>query len=173
MSHENKSHGTGEFQREQIRCCPSSVVIEYGVLLFHPENISFGENVYIGHNTILKGYWKNEMIIGKNCWIGQMCFFHSAGGISIGDNVGIGPCVKILTSKHLDESTDIPIIENPVSFSPVIIEDDCDIGIGAIIMPGVTIGKGSQIGAGAVVTKSIEPYSIAVGIPAHVKRFRM
>lgn len=172
MARQNKSHGTGEFLRTQLRSCPPSVVIENGVMIFHPENVSFGDNVYIGHNTILKGYWKNEMVIGDNCWIGQMCFFHSAGGITIGKNVGIGPSVKILTSAHVDESIDIPIIENPVSFNRVIIEDDCDIGIGAIIMPGVTIGKGSQIGAGAVVTKSVAPYSVASGVPAQIMRNR-
>jgi acetyltransferase-like isoleucine patch superfamily enzyme len=172
MAHKNKSHGSGEFLREKIRKCPDSVVIENGVLLFHPENISLGNNVYVGHNTILKGYWKNEMVIGDNCWIGQMCFFHAAGGITIGKNVGIGPCVKILTSTHADELAGIPIIENPVKFDPVIIEDDCDIGIGAIIMPGVIIGEGSQIGAGAVVTKSVAPYSVAAGVPANVIRNR-
>lgn len=141
-------------------------------MIFHPENVTLGDNVYVGHNTILKGYWKNEMVIGKNCWIGQMCFFHSAGGIRIGDNVGIGPCVKILTSTHQDTDVTRPIIENPVKFLEVVIEEDSDIGIGAIIMPGVTIGRGCQIGAGAVVTKSLPPYSVAVGVPAEIIRAR-
>nr|WP_143033346.1 DapH/DapD/GlmU-related protein [Prevotellamassilia timonensis] len=55
----------------------------------------------------------------------------------------------------------------------VIIEDDCWIGFNVIILPGVTIGKGSIIGAGAVVTKSIPPYSVAGGVPAKVIKSRL
>jgi len=68
-----------------------NVVFERGVLVFHPENIEIGENVYIGHATILKGYYKNKMIVGDHTWIGAQCFLHSAGGLRIGRAVGIGP----------------------------------------------------------------------------------
>ncbi len=141
-------------------------------MIFHPENVSLDSNVYIGHHTILKGYWRNEMTIGENTWVGQMCFFHSAGGLSIGRNVGIGPCVRIITSTHREAGIDIPILHSPVDFAPVRIEDDCDLGVGAIVLPGVTLGKGCQIGAGAVVTRSLAPYSVAAGVPARVIRIR-
>lgn len=80
----NKSHGSGEFKPEDFRKLGKGVIFEKGVLVFHPENIEIGDNVYIGHYTILKGYYKNLMIIDNHTWIGQQCFLHSAGGLSIG-----------------------------------------------------------------------------------------
>jgi acetyltransferase-like isoleucine patch superfamily enzyme len=147
-------------------------VFEPGVLVFHPENIELGSNIYVGHNTILKGYYKNSLIVGDNTWIGQNCFFHSAGGIKIGNNVGIAPHVKILTSFHREQGIEIPILFSEIELQAVSIEDGCDVGIGSIILPGVQIGKGVQIGAGAVVTKDIPDYAVAFGVPAQVVRFR-
>ncbi len=167
-----KSHGTGQFTPEQFKALGKNVIFEPGVLVFHPENISLGTNIYIGHGTTLKAYHKNEMIIGDNTWIGQGCFFHSAGGIVIGQNVGIGPHVKIITSFHKEEGIEVPILFSEIEFAPVVIEDDCDIGIGAIILPGVRIGRGSQIGAGAVVTKDVAPYAVSAGVPARTLRIR-
>ena len=65
------SHGNGEFTADQFGAIGSNVVFEYGVLAFHPENIHLGSNIYIGHYTILKGYYQNKMMIGDNTWIGQ------------------------------------------------------------------------------------------------------
>ncbi|GAH14691.1 unnamed protein product, partial [marine sediment metagenome] len=129
------------------------MIIEPGALVFHPENIEIGNDVYIGHYSILKGYYRNKMIIGAGTWIGQQCFFHSAGGLTIGRNVGIGPGVKIITSFHGEEGTHVPILHSHIEIAPVIIEDDCDIGVGTIVLPGVTIGRGAQVGAGAVLTR--------------------
>jgi len=167
-----RSHGSGTFRREELAACGEGAVIEEGVLIFHPENVHLGANVYVGHQTMLKGYYKNELRIGEGTWIGQQCFMHAGGGIEIGKNVGIGPCVKILTSRHAEAGREIPILRSPITFMKVTIEDDADIGIGAILLPGVTIGRGAQIGAGAIVTKSVPPYSVAAGNPAQVLRVR-
>ncbi len=169
----NKSHGTGEFKIEDFAKIGENVVIENGVLVFHPENIEIGNNVYIGHYTILKGYYKNKMIIGDNCWIGQQCFFHSAGGLYIGKAVGIGPKVTILTSQHRGDDVGLPVYLTEIDFAPVEIGDGVDIGAGAIILPGVRIGEGAIIGAGAVVTKDVPPYEIWAGIPAKPLRKRI
>jgi acetyltransferase-like isoleucine patch superfamily enzyme len=142
------------------------------VWVFHPENIEIGNNVYVGHGTFLKGYYKSLMVIGDNTWIGQTCFLHAGGGLRIGNNVGIGPCVKILTHQHREQERDRPIVFCEQEFRPVVVEDDGDIGIGAIILPGVTIGRGAIVGAGAVVTHDVEPYTVVVGVPARVLRVR-
>lgn len=168
----HKSHGTGLFRPQDLASVGADCVFETGVLVFHPENIHLGENVYVGHQTILKGYHKNEMHIGDQTWIGQQCFFHSAGGIRIGARVGIGPGVKILTSTHSEAGRGTPILFAPVEFAAVTIEDDADIGIGATIMPGVSIGKGAQVAAGAVVTRDVAPYAVVAGVPAKVLRER-
>jgi len=168
----HRSHGTGAFQPQDFASCGEQCVFETGVLVFHPESIHLGKNVYVGHQTILKGYYNNTLSIGDETWIGQQCFLHSAGGLTIGQRVGVGPGVKIITSKHQDTSRSLPILFSPVTFAPVSIEDDVDIGVGAIILPGVTIGQGAQIAAGAVVARNIPAYSIAAGVPARVTRER-
>lgn len=167
-----RSHGTGDFDPSQFAKLGEGVIFEAGVLVFHPENIEIQDHVYVGHYTILKGYYLNKMIIGAGTWIGQQCFFHSAGGIEIGRDVGIGPGVRILTSFHQLEDTDLPILHSPVRFAPVFICDNSDIGVGAIILPGVTIGVGAQIGAGAVVTKSVDDYAVVAGVPAKILYYR-
>ncbi len=167
-----KTHGSGTFKPQDFERLGKDTVLEKNVLVFHAENIRVGNNVYVGHNSILKGYHKNKMIIGDHTWIGQGCFLHSAGGLEIGKAVGIGPMVKIITSAHKEGPLNTPILFNDLEFKKVTIEDGCDIGTGALILPGVTIGEGSIVGAGAVVTKSIPSFSVAVGIPAKVIRKR-
>lgn len=166
------THGTGEFSESQFASLGKGVVFEPGVLVFHPENIEIQDDVYIGHYTILKGYHLNKMVICKGTWIGQQCFFHSAGGIEIGCNVGIGPGVKILTSSHSLDNINGPILHNSVEFGPVRIKDNSDIGVNAVILPGVTVGEGAQIGAGSVVTKSVDDYAVVAGVPATLLYYR-
>src|SRR5262249_34253672 len=143
-------------------------VFEPGVLVFHPENVEIGDDVYVGHNAILKGYFKNKLIIGDRSWIGQQCFFHAAGGIRIGVRVGVGPGAKILTSAHALGPGDARIMDGALELAPVVLEDGCDIGVGAIILPGVTVGRGAQVGAGAVVAADVAAKAIVAGVPARV-----
>jgi acetyltransferase-like isoleucine patch superfamily enzyme len=168
----HKSHGTGEFKPEDFRRLGKNVVFEKGVLVFHPENIEIGDNVYIGHCAALKGYHKRLMVIGDHSWIGQQCFFHSAGGLRIGKAVGVGPKVTILSSQHQAMDRNIPIYFSPLEFSEVVLEDGCDIGAGVIILPGVRVGEGAIVGAGAVVTRDVPDYEIWAGVPARKIRER-
>ncbi len=167
-----RSHGSGEFRPEQFARLGQGVVFEPGVLVFHPETIEIGDHVYVGHQTILKGYHSGRLVIGDGTWIGQQCFLHSAAAITIGQDVGIGPGVKVLTSAHRLDEVDKPILHSTVDFAPVVIGDGSDIGVGTIVLPGVRIGRGAQVGAGAVVTEAIPDYAIAAGIPARVLRSR-
>jgi len=167
-----QSHGAGKFTRKSFASIGKDVVFENGVLVFHPENIELGNNIYVGHYTILKGYHKNKFIIGNNVWIGQGCFFHSAGGIKIGDNVGIGSGVQVITSVHRLDEVRKPILDSSLTFAPVVIEEGSDIGTGAILLAGVRIGRGSQVGAGAVVTSDVPALSVVAGVPAKILRKR-
>ena len=166
------SHGTGQFSPTDLARLGNGTVIEEGVRIWHPETIEIGDGVYVGHGTMLKGYHESRMVIGDGTWIGQLCFFHSGGGIVVGSNVGIGPCVKILTSTHRLDQLDRPILHSDVAFAPVRIEADADIGVGAILLPGVTVGAGAQVAAGAVVTSDVAAYSIVAGVPARHIRSR-
>ncbi len=169
---ENKSHGDGRFTLKQFKYLGKNVIFERGVLVFHPENIEIGNNVYIGHYTIIKGYYKNLLIIGDHCWIGQQCFLHAAGGLFIGKGVGIGPGVRILTSQHEATDIEVPVYFTPLKFERVEIDDGSDIGAGTIILPGVKIGKGVIIGAGSVVTHDVPDFEIWAGVPAKKLRTR-
>ena len=161
-----KSHGTG-LPPWDFRKIGDGVIFETGVLCFHPENITLGDEIYLGHYSIIKGYYKNQMLIGSGSWIGQNAFLYSAGGLKIGKKVGIGPGVKILTSSHkLSEGINLPILDRPLEFAAVEIDDGCDIGTNAVILPGVRLGKNVQVGAGAVVTKSYPNESVIKGVPA-------
>jgi acetyltransferase-like isoleucine patch superfamily enzyme len=164
-----RSHGSGAFSPSDFARLGAGVVLEPGVLVFHPENIEIGDEVYVGHYAILKGYYQGRMVIGARSWIGQQCFLHAAGGITIGARVGIGPGAKLLTSTHeLPADRSAPIMDGPLAFAPIVLGDGCDIGVGAIILPGVTVGRGAQIGAGAVVTRDVPDGAIAAGVPARV-----
>ncbi len=167
-----RTHGDGTYRREDFARLGEGVVLEAGVLVFHPENIELGDNVYVGHQAILKGYWRNRMVIGEGTWIGQQCFFHAGGGLVIGRNVGIGPGVRIITSYHEEAGREVPILHSPIAFEGVEIGEDSDIGVGATLLPGVKLGRGVQVGAGAVVKGSFPDYSVVAGVPARVIRMR-
>lgn len=167
-----KSEGAGFPDKEKLGQSGENLVIEDGVRIFHPENILIGDNVYIGHDAIIKGYYKNKLVIGNNVWIGQGCFIHGAGGVTIGSDVGIGPHVKIHAARHMDSGRETPILFQALEFAPITIEDDVNVGIGAMIMKGVTLKKGTIVGANAVVTKTFPEYSVLAGVPARLIRMR-
>ena len=128
----------------------------------------FGTNVNIERNAV----FTPELEIGNNSGIGIDCEVY--GPVAIGNNVMMGPEVIIYTSGHKHDRIDIPMMEQGSSeVQPVKIGNDVWIGRRAIIMPGVTIGDGVIIGAGAVVTKNIAPYMVAVGVPAKAVKSRL
>jgi acetyltransferase-like isoleucine patch superfamily enzyme len=104
---------------------------------------------------------------GRNYHINSGCTFDGRGGLSLGDNVLIGPNVVIVSSQHqwsLDR--DLPIIAQGHRSAPVSIGDDVWIGANCVVTPGVTLATGTVVGAGSVVTDSTEPYTIVAGAPA-------
>lgn len=104
--------------------------------------------------------------IGEGSYINFNCNFVDDTKIIIGERVMFGPAVTIATVGHPIN----PDYREYMYADPVKIEDNCWIGAGSIICPGVTIGKNSVIGAGSVVTKDIPANSIAVGNPCKVMR---
>jgi len=112
--------------------------------------------------------------IGDFSKIGINCRIQCAATLTIGNYVGIASDVQIIDVNHNFADTNIPIFtQGYLEPSPIVIEDDVWIGARAIILPGVTIGKGSIIGAAAVVTKDIPPYSIVGGNPAKIIKSRI
>ncbi len=145
-------------------------VLEDGVRAFHPERIWVGEGVYVGHDAFLHGYHAGSIRIEAGAWLGPRVYLHGAGHIHIGREAGIGPGVHILTSQHRptpeDRAAGRAVLDTPLAFAPVAIEDGADVGAGSLILPGVRIGAGAIVGGGAVVTRDVAPGTTVVGNPA-------
>jgi acetyltransferase-like isoleucine patch superfamily enzyme len=154
------------------------VYIDHGVYLHAcPDGIRIGDRTFVMHNSILhvfnfRGLPHAGISIGRNCFIGEANVIRGQGGVTIGDDVYTGPLVQILAVNHVYSDPDTPIREQGITAEGIIIEDDVWLAAGVIVLDGVRIGRGSVIGAGAVVTSDIPPYSIAVGSPAKVVRGR-
>lgn len=103
---------------------------------------------------------------GKNLNINRGVHIYGRGGVKFGDYVLIGPNVVIASSQHRYDIEGVPILFQGHEKKPVVIGNDVWIGANAVILPGVTIGDGTIIGAGAVVTNDTDPYSIVGGVPA-------
>ena len=131
-------------------------IIGGGILDKHGKGINIEKNANFG---LGKGIRLGDYSgLGVNCYV--------RGPLDIGAYVNMGPDVRIITINHNTEKTDIPMK------GQVTICDDVWIGARVIILPGVTIGKGAIIGAGAVVTKDVPEYAVVGGVPAKVLKFR-
>lgn len=112
-----------------------------------------------------------DIHVGNNSGLG----IHSSvrGPLYIGNNVMMGPEVIIMTGSHKTDSTVIPMCQQGfLEDRPVTIGDDVWIGTRVIILPGVNIGKGVIVGAGAVVTNDIPDYAVVGGVPARILKYR-
>jgi acetyltransferase-like isoleucine patch superfamily enzyme len=104
--------------------------------------------------------------IGKNVFVNHGCSFLDLGGITIEDDVLIGPQVKLVTENHPVEPTN----RKSLDLKAIHIQKNAWIGAGAIILPGVTVGENAIVAAGAVVTQDVPSNTIVGGVPAkHIK----
>ena len=120
-----------------------------------------GKHVLVARGCLIQSKADRGFVeIGDNSVVSTHCILNSTGGIRIGNTVGIGSDCFIGGGMYRTTDPNIPIIKQTLySVGPVVIEDDCWIGAGSIILDGVTIGKGSVIGAGAVVRQDISPFT--------------
>lgn len=172
-----------------------SCLIEKNVRLAIPSQIFLGDRVFIGEYSYLDPKsirtkivlgndvyisrlcrlstgssedYIGEVVIGDSVHIGQNCFIDGTGKLKIGKDSVLGPNVVFLTGNHEFKNPNMPIRLQGGIPMPIVIEEDVWLGANMIVLGDVTIGKGSVIGAGSVVTKDIPPYSVAVGVPAKV-----
>lgn len=104
-----------------------------------------------------------KLVVGSNTHINRGCLLDARGGIKIGDSVSISFNVSLMTGSHKVNSKKFEGI-----FEPIVIEDYVWIGVNAVILQGLTIGKGAVVATGSVVTKDVLPFTIVAGIPAKV-----
>jgi acetyltransferase-like isoleucine patch superfamily enzyme len=160
----------------------SNVRLGRGVYLDHgaylhacPGGITIGAESLVMKNAILHVYNFRDLphagiTIGERSLVGENCILRGQGGITIGDDVYLGTAVQILAVNHVFHDISRPISHQGITAQGIRIADGAWIGSGAIILDGISIGRNVVIGAGAVVTKDVPDYCIAVGNPARVVR---
>jgi acetyltransferase-like isoleucine patch superfamily enzyme len=165
--------------------------IEAGATLEYPDRIRIGAGARIAHHAVLRANTdsrpgivvgkhasvldfalvnasRGSVIVGDNAWIGPYCLIYGNGGVRIGNGVLVAGHTALNTVSHRADRCDVPIRTQGLEVAPLVIEDDVWIGLNAVVLQGVTIGRGSVVGAGAVVTRDVPPYSIVRGVPAKV-----
>lgn len=161
-----------------------NLIGEYSKLILNSSsNIHLGKRVWLGQNIYVEPIKDGSIVVDDNSSVQDNCRLN--GDVYIGKNVILAPNVFISSGNHFfDIEPYLPIrlqdsiVLNDSKFKDdrskkVCIEDDCWIGINAVIMRGVNIGKGAIVGANSVVTKDVPPYKVVGGIPAKVLRDRL
>jgi len=173
------THGAGDFDARMRRVIWRALAgslghgarIGRGVTFTHLETFEIGEGVWIGDAACLQGRFDGQCRIGNRVWIGPQSFL-DARDLALGDFVGWGPGAKVVGSTHTGRPAGAPVIETDLAIRPVRVCEGADIGANAVLLPGVTVGARSVVGAGAVVVRDIPEGVIAAGVPAKVLRPR-
>jgi acetyltransferase-like isoleucine patch superfamily enzyme len=129
--------------------------------------IRVAEWVTISDGVIISTYG-GTIEIGEYAYIGPYCVLYGHGGLTIGRNTMIGAHTVVIPANHGFARIDVPMSEQPLTREGIQIDDDVWIGAGCSVLDGVRIGRGAVVGAGSVVTKDVEPYGVALGVPARV-----
>lgn len=133
-------------------------------LLYISDKVFFDDNVEVLNHTSYYSFIGSSTSINRNTVL--------RGRFKIGSNCAIAPNCMIIGSNHVFKDRTRNFKEQGFVCKGIIIEDDVWIGANSVVLDGVTIGKGCVIGAGSIVTKSIPPYSVAVGNPCRVIKER-
>lgn len=156
----------------------SGAVVGRNVEVIGLERLTIGSGTVIQSNVTLHcggmGWTADQggIRIGSNTFIGHGCVLYGAGGIIVGDDGLLSPGVVVASHQHSFTVFGIAMRVQPIRSAPVTIEDDVWIGASATILPGVRIGRGAIVAAGAVVVDSVEPYTMVAGVPARPFRKR-
>jgi len=141
-------------------------------------NTDGGGSISLGDKCVIHDYayllpHNGSIVLGDRVSVGQFCMLYGHGGLTIGSYTEIAPQCTIVTTNKNFGRVDIPMAYQGETSKGIDIGSGVWIGANAVVLDGVTIGDNSIIGAGSVVTKSVPPYSVAVGNPAKVIRKRM
>ena len=147
------------------------VRIGRGAIGSHFETFEIGDGVFVGEQAFIQGRAGGRCIIGDYAWIGPQSYL-DARDLIIEENVGWGPGARALGSQHTGRPHDIPIIQTDLEIKTTRVGAWADIGVNSVLLPGVNIGKGAIVGAGAVVTHDVAPFAIVAGVPAKFLRWR-
>ena len=137
-----------------------------GLSIQHARTMRLGNTVRLGRGVFLSEH-NGTLTLGERVALSPSVHVSAdEGQISIGAATAIGPGTIIRSSNHSFAKTDIPIMDQGHTKGSIVIDDDVWIGANCVITPNVHIGRGAIVGAGAVVTKDVAPYTIVAGVPA-------
>lgn len=167
-------HPSAVVEHHGAALIPESTIIEPLAVIFIGERgrLQLGEMniIYPGATIRIDQGW---METGKDVSFGSGChIYEPRAGLVIGDHCMIGGGVLICGVNHGYATRDVPMRQQPSAAAPIVIGQDVWIGMGAIILPGVTLGDGSIIGAGAVVTSDVPSGVVVSGVPARLAKHR-
>ncbi len=159
--------------RPLFKKCGRNLRVDSGVTILGFENISLGDNISIMKNSYIYAHDGGELTIGDNFTLNSNSQLGASfGKIIIGSDCAIAPNCILRASNHRFDNPDIPFRKQGHTYGEIILEDDIWIASNCVITPDTVIGRSSIIGAGSVITKDIEPYSIVGGVPAKLIRKR-
>jgi acetyltransferase-like isoleucine patch superfamily enzyme len=150
--------------------------LEYPSKLTSPHLVTVGNHVHICANAWLnakddRGDGQPTLRIGDGTYIGRMVQINAWRQVDIADNVLIGDRVLIIDADHYFNRSDLPILAQGDGFKgPVRLLEGCWIAAGAVILPGVTIGRNAVVASNAVVTRDVPERTVAGGVPAKIFR---
>jgi acetyltransferase-like isoleucine patch superfamily enzyme len=153
----------------------SNTVIEDGVIVDRTARVrtnegglvTLGAGTSIGRGALLET-WGGSITTGRSVWIGPNCVVYGHGGLTIGADTMIAAGAVIIPANHGFADRSTPISKQEVTALGIAIGSDVWIGAHATILDGVTVGDGAVVAAAAVVSRSVEPFTVVAGVPARV-----
>jgi len=145
----------------------SSIALSAKIKIVGGGSIRIGKKCKIYDDVMILSYG-GHIVIGDYSSVNPYSVLYGNGGLKIGSFVRIAAHTVVIPADHIFADKDKPICLQGETRRGISIEDDVWLGAGCHVLDGVVIGKGSVIGAGSVVTKSVPEYSVAVGVPAKV-----
>ncbi len=173
--------GSHFFDNVVIRC-PKRLFVGAGTVVDHGAffdiksdraKVELGNRCQITNGVLFETGYEGEVRLGDGVYVGAYTILNGHGGLEIGDNSLIGGHCHLVAGNHIFADPDRPIQEQGFLSKGIVIEEDVWLGGGVTVLDGVRVGKGSVVSAGAVVTRSVEPYSVVAGIPARRMRGRV
>jgi acetyltransferase-like isoleucine patch superfamily enzyme len=161
-----------------MRMRQAGAVVGHNVEVINLDRLRVGQGTVIQSNVTLHcggmdwSCGRGGIAIGRNGFVGHGAVLYGAGTIEIGDDVLISPGVVIASHQHSFDRLDATIRSQPTRLAAVFIESDVWIGALAMILPGVRVGRGAVVAAGAVVTRDVAPAELVAGVPAVRLRHR-
>ena len=153
-------------KRKNVAIARSALVSPEARICARNGEIRIGEGSTVAPGACVQG----SVTIGQNCSIQMytiVCGYEKSP-IVIGNNVRIAAHCMMVSANHRFDDPDVQICRQGMTYAPIVIEDDVWVAARVNITAGVTIGKGSVLAAGAVVTRDVPPYSVVAGVPARV-----